>query len=64
MWHDGLDVQSLDDVGALLRAFPGGRMDASMDEGDETDYASKDASNDGVDHNDEGDDDSAPMDGE
>jgi tRNA C32,U32 (ribose-2'-O)-methylase TrmJ len=64
VWHDGLDVQSLDDVGALLRAFPGGRMDASMDEGDETDDASKDASNDGVDHNDEGDDDSAPMDGE
>ena len=56
VWHDGLDVQSLDDVGALLRAFPGGRMDASMDEGDETHDASKDASNDGVDHNDEGDD--------
>jgi tRNA(Leu) C34 or U34 (ribose-2'-O)-methylase TrmL len=64
VWHDGLDVQSLDDVGALLRAFPGGRMDASMDEGDETDDASKDASKDGVDLTDEGDDDSAPMDGE
>ena len=64
VWHDGLDVQSLDDVGALLRAFPGGRMDASMDEGDETDDASKDASKDGVDLTNEGDDDSAPMDGE
>ena len=64
VWHDGLDVQSLDDVGALLRAFPGGRMDASMDEGDETDDASKDASKDGVDLTDEGDKDSAPMDGE
>ena len=64
VWHDGLDVQSLDDVGALLRAFPGGRMDASMDEGDETDDATKDASKDGVDLTNEGDDDSAPMDGE
>ena len=64
VWHDGLDVQSLDDVGALLRAFPGGRMDASMDEGDETDDASKDASKDGVDNNDEGDEDLAPMDRE
>ena len=64
VWHDGLDVQSLDDVGALLRAFPDGRMDASMDEGDETDDATKDASKDGVDLTDEGDDDSAPMDRE
>ena len=36
-------------------------MDASMDEGDETDDATKDASKDGVDLTDEGDDDSAPK---
>ena len=64
VWHDGLDVQSLDDVGALMRAFPGGRMDASMDEGDETDDATKDASKDRVDLTDEGDEDLASMDGE
>ena len=37
MWHDGLDVRSLEDVGSLLRAFPGGRMDASMDEDEDED---------------------------
>ena len=40
VWHDGLDVQSLDDVGALLRAFPCVRLAASLDEGDATDDAS------------------------
>ena len=42
MWHDGLDVRSLDDVGSLLRAFPGGRMDASMDEDDDEDIIGRD----------------------
>ena len=37
MWHDGLAVRSLEDVGSLLRAFPGGRMDASMDEDEDED---------------------------
>ena len=37
VWHDGLDVRSLEDVGSLLRAFPGGRMDASMDEDEDED---------------------------